>query len=236
MQVEKRQRYTMPRYDRLELNTKAATRAKRSRANRSVFSMLAGCVRRSHPTVPAGHSLSFVATETPNPFTGTVLALGRATAVVAPDEARRIAKAIARTPEFMMGRRGFYARAPSNYRWSMARPFHVAFGPIGMASTRFVPVPHCNILIFGLALNSFVATVTSLRICGVRRDQDDQKNGIYVLTALAIDGAGVDASGVLILRDGKIYGGDSYVYYVGTYECSGGEWEGAMLIQGAYSN
>lgn len=43
------------------------------------------------------------------------------------DEARRIAKAIARIPEFMMGRRGFYARGPGNYRWSMARPFHVAF-------------------------------------------------------------------------------------------------------------
>jgi T3SS negative regulator,GrlR len=55
------------------------------------------------------------------------------------------------------------------------------------------------------------------------------KNGIYSLTALAIDGAGVDAGGVLILHDGKIYGGDSYVFYVGTYKCSGGKWEGEML-------
>ena len=30
------------------------------------------------------------------------------------DEARRIAGAIARIPEFMMGRRGFYARGPGN--------------------------------------------------------------------------------------------------------------------------
>jgi hypothetical protein len=43
------------------------------------------------------------------------------------DEARKIAKAIGRIPEFMMGLRGFYARGPGNYRWSMARPFHVAF-------------------------------------------------------------------------------------------------------------
>jgi hypothetical protein len=43
------------------------------------------------------------------------------------DEARRIAAAIARIPEFMMQRRGFYARGPGNYRWSTARPFHVAF-------------------------------------------------------------------------------------------------------------
>ena len=55
------------------------------------------------------------------------------------------------------------------------------------------------------------------------------KNGIYALSALATDGAGVDAGGVLILHDGKIHGGDSYVYYVGSYKCSGGMWEGEML-------
>src|ERR1700761_6358395 len=43
------------------------------------------------------------------------------------DEARRIAGAIARIPEFMLGRRGFFVRGPGSYRWSMARPFHVAF-------------------------------------------------------------------------------------------------------------
>ena|SRR2546430_1662390 len=54
------------------------------------------------------------------------------------------------------------------------------------------------------------------------------KNGIYSLTALALDGADVDVGGVLILYDGSIHGGDSYVYYVGTYECSNGKWQGAM--------
>lgn len=43
------------------------------------------------------------------------------------DEARRIAKAIARLPEFMMQRRGFYSRGAGNYRWKPARPYHVAF-------------------------------------------------------------------------------------------------------------
>jgi hypothetical protein len=55
------------------------------------------------------------------------------------------------------------------------------------------------------------------------------KNGIYALTALAIDGAGVDAGGVLILHDGKIHGGDSFVYYVGTYNCSDGKWTGEIV-------
>ena len=55
------------------------------------------------------------------------------------------------------------------------------------------------------------------------------KNGIYSFTALATDGAGVDAGGVLILHDGKIYGGDSFVFYLGAYKCSGGKWDGEML-------
>jgi hypothetical protein len=42
------------------------------------------------------------------------------------DEARRIAKAISRLPEFMMQRRGFYSRGAGTYRWKPARPFHVA--------------------------------------------------------------------------------------------------------------
>ena len=66
----------------------------------------------------------------------------------------------------------------------------------------------------------------------IQADEDPVKvmitNGIYALTALAIDGADVDVGGVLILHDGKIHGGDSYVYYVGTYECSNGKWQGAM--------
>jgi T3SS negative regulator,GrlR len=55
------------------------------------------------------------------------------------------------------------------------------------------------------------------------------KNGIYAFTALAIDGAGVDAGGVLILHDGRIHGGDSFVYYVGTYNCSDGKWSGGIV-------
>lgn len=42
------------------------------------------------------------------------------------DEARRIALAIARLPEFLMQRRGFYPRGTGSYRWSSERPYHVA--------------------------------------------------------------------------------------------------------------
>lgn len=39
----------------------------------------------------------------------------------------------------------------------------------------------------------------------------------------------VEVGGVLILRDGKVHGGDSYVFYTGTYECSGDRWKGEMI-------
>jgi hypothetical protein len=44
------------------------------------------------------------------------------------DEARRIARGIARLPELLMQRRGFYPRGSGNYRMSADRPFHVALG------------------------------------------------------------------------------------------------------------
>ena len=36
------------------------------------------------------------------------------------------------------------------------------------------------------------------------------------------DGVDGDVGGVLILRDGQLHGGDAYVYYTGSYECSAG--------------
>ena len=57
------------------------------------------------------------------------------------------------------------------------------------------------------------------------------KNGLYSLAAVAVDGVDVEVGGVLILQDGKLHGGDSYVYYTGTYECSDGKWKGDMTSQ-----
>ena len=41
-------------------------------------------------------------------------------------EARRIAKAFARLPEFLMQRRGFHQRGGGHNRWKPSRPYHVA--------------------------------------------------------------------------------------------------------------
>ena len=57
------------------------------------------------------------------------------------------------------------------------------------------------------------------------------KNRLYSLSAVALDGVDVEVGGVLMLRDGKLRGGDSFVYYTGTYDCSDGKWNGEMISQ-----
>jgi hypothetical protein len=55
------------------------------------------------------------------------------------------------------------------------------------------------------------------------------KNGLYALHAASRDGVSDDVGGVLILRDGEMRGGDAFVFYTGSYECSAvGHWQGKM--------
>jgi T3SS negative regulator,GrlR len=57
------------------------------------------------------------------------------------------------------------------------------------------------------------------------------RNGLYSLTDVGIDGVDVEVGGVLILRDGQIHGGDSFVFYTGTYDSSDGKWKGEIISQ-----
>ena len=57
------------------------------------------------------------------------------------------------------------------------------------------------------------------------------RNGLYSLSATAHDGIAGEVSGVLILRDGQMHGGDAFVFYTGSYECSAGRWQGKMTSQ-----
>lgn len=50
------------------------------------------------------------------------------------DEARRIAKAIARLPELLIKRRGFESRGRGDWRWKASRPYHVALDDLYVRS------------------------------------------------------------------------------------------------------
>lgn len=55
------------------------------------------------------------------------------------------------------------------------------------------------------------------------------KNGLYSLRIEMLDGVRGVNTGVIMLRDGNIRGGDSIFYYVGSYSFSDGKWKGELL-------
>src|SRR6185503_5094180 len=54
-------------------------------------------------------------------------------------------------------------------------------------------------------------------------------NGLYTIQIEMRDGGHGRAHGVIVLREGKIAGGDSYFYYTGSYRADHGKWLGGLL-------
>lgn len=56
-------------------------------------------------------------------------------------------------------------------------------------------------------------------------------NGLYGMSLRALDGIDAGLSGVMLLIDGRILGGDAFFYYLGSYSSADGRWKGEMLNQ-----
>ena len=56
-------------------------------------------------------------------------------------------------------------------------------------------------------------------------------NGLYAIHLRALDGVDAGLSGVMLLMDGRILGGDAFFYYLGSYSSADGRWKGEMLNQ-----
>jgi hypothetical protein len=56
------------------------------------------------------------------------------------------------------------------------------------------------------------------------------KNGLYVVRVMGLDRVDWPPNGVVVLRDGAIAGGGSYLYYLGTYAASDGIFKGELVI------
>jgi hypothetical protein len=54
------------------------------------------------------------------------------------------------------------------------------------------------------------------------------RNGLYTVETEMTDGGRGHASGVIVLLDGKIAGGDSHFYYTGSYAAADGKWRGEL--------
>jgi hypothetical protein len=57
------------------------------------------------------------------------------------------------------------------------------------------------------------------------------KNGLYSIHVSLQDGRSGKGSGVILFRDGKILGGDAYLFYTGSYTVKGNTLKGEVLVQ-----
>jgi hypothetical protein len=56
-------------------------------------------------------------------------------------------------------------------------------------------------------------------------------NGLYSIHIRMLDGVDGGLTGVMLLNDGRILGGDAFFHYLGTYTSENGRWKGQILNQ-----
>jgi hypothetical protein len=56
-------------------------------------------------------------------------------------------------------------------------------------------------------------------------------NGLYSIHIRMLDGVDGGLTGVMLLNQGRILGGDAFFYYLGTYTSENGRWKGQILNQ-----
>ena len=57
------------------------------------------------------------------------------------------------------------------------------------------------------------------------------KNGLYSIHVTLQDGRSGKGSGVIVFRDGKVFGGDAFLFYVGSYSAKDNTFKGEILVQ-----
>ncbi len=56
------------------------------------------------------------------------------------------------------------------------------------------------------------------------------KNGLYSIHVDLLDGRTGKGSGVVVFRNGRLLGGDAYMFYVGSYTVSGSTFKGEVQL------
>jgi hypothetical protein len=56
-------------------------------------------------------------------------------------------------------------------------------------------------------------------------------SGLYSINIRMLDGIAGGQTGVMLLRDGRILGGDAFFYYLGAYSSANGRWKGEFVNQ-----
>ena len=81
-----------------------------------------------------------------------------------------------------------------------------------------------------IAFNSVMTPISEAGAPPVSRPgKDGIRNGLYSIHIRMLDGIDGGNSGVMMLHDGRIRGGDAFFDYVGAYTCSNGRWKGELV-------
>jgi len=82
----------------------------------------------------------------------------------------------------------------------------------------------------GIAFNSVMTPISEAAAPPVPPSQiGGIGNGLYSIHIRMLDGIGGGNTGVMVLHDGKIRGGDAYFDYIGSFASSNGKWKGELV-------
>jgi hypothetical protein len=81
-----------------------------------------------------------------------------------------------------------------------------------------------------IAFNSVMTPISEAAAPPARSSgKDGIPNGLYSIHIRMLDGIDGGNTGVMVLHDGRIRGGDGFFDYVGAYTSAGGRWKGELV-------
>ena len=84
----------------------------------------------------------------------------------------------------------------------------------------------------GVAFNSVMTPLSEEAAPPIpSREVGGIKNGLYSIHIRMLDGIDAGNTGVMVLHDGLIRGGDGFFGYLGSYSSQGGKWKGEIVNQ-----
>jgi hypothetical protein len=82
----------------------------------------------------------------------------------------------------------------------------------------------------GVVFNSVMTPISEAAAPpAVASGADGITNGLYSLHIRMLDGIDGGNTGVMVLHDGRIRGGDAYFDYIGAYTSANGKWKGELI-------
>jgi T3SS negative regulator,GrlR len=82
----------------------------------------------------------------------------------------------------------------------------------------------------GVAFNSVMTPISEAAAPpALSVGKDGIKNGLYSIHIRMLDGIDGGNTGVIVLHDGRIRGGDAFFDYIGSYTSANGRWKGELV-------